>query len=341
MRRRSALSGGLLVTVVSGAILSATSVSAEAVPRNTSALAPTTTVLALDEPTVTYSAPQGEVVSVTVTSASGTPTGSVAITVPNGNVGCTATLSGGFGSCTVPSYWGFPQVMTVKAVYSGDSLFAASTSGQQYYKILKDPTTTTLNESPATVTYGDEQTSLITALTNPEYQPAGGGPFGTINLTLSPGFGGLSGNLLLLWGLLHHVSGHCLPSGDKWKITASYAGNDVLSGSSSPVRIFRINKAASRTVLTLSTTKITYGKEQAERLTVRVSPQYAGTPGGKVTIKHGTAVVCTITLVHGTGRCALAARTLPVGTDHLIATYSGNGNFTGSATAPKALAVVR
>jgi hypothetical protein len=340
MRRRSALSGGLLVTVVSCAILGATSVSAAVVPRNTSALAPTTTVLALGEPTVTYSAPQGEVVSVTVTSASGTPAGSVAITVPNGNVGCTATLSGGLGSCTVPSYWGFPQVMTIKAVYGGDSLFAGSTSGPQSYTILKDPTTTALNESPATVTYGDEQTSLITALTNPEYQPAGGGPFGTINLTLSPGFGGLSGIFSCYGGCFITFPATAYPAGTV-KITSSYAGNDVLGGSSSQVRIFQINKATSRTVLTLSTTKITYGKEQAERLTVRVSPQYAGTPGGKVTIKHGTAVVCTITLAHGTSSCALAARTLPVGTDHLIATYPGNGNFAGSVTAPKALTVVR
>jgi hypothetical protein len=339
MRRRSATSGGLLVTVMSCAILGATTVSAEAIPRDTSALASTTTVLALGEPTVTYSAPQGEVVSVSVTSASGIPTGSVAITVPNGNVGCTATLSGGLGSCTLPSYWGFPQVMTVKAVYSGDSLFAASISGSQPYTILKDPTTTTLNESPATVTYGDEQTSLITAFTNPEYQPSGGGPFGTTNLTLSPGFSGLSG-ISCEGGCFITFPATAYPAGTV-KITSSYAGNDVLSGSSAPVGIFRINKASSRTALTLSTTKITYGKEQAERLTVRVSPEYAGTPGGKVTITHGRVVVCTITLEHGTGSCALAARTLPVGTDHLIAAYQGNGNFTGSATVPKTLTVVR
>ena len=51
--------------------------------------------------------------------------------------------------------------------------------------------------------------------------------------------------------------------------------------------------------LTLSAAKVTYGHERSERLTVKVTGQYAGTPGGKVTVKSGKTTVCTITLTAG------------------------------------------
>ena len=49
-------------------------------------------------------------------------------------------------------------------------------------------------------------------------------------------------------------------------------------------------KAASRTGLKLSAAKITHGHEQAEILSVTVSPQYSGSaaPSGRVTIKGST-----------------------------------------------------
>jgi hypothetical protein len=124
-------------------------------------------------------------------------------------------------------------------------------------------------------------------------------------------------------------------------VAATYLGDTNFLPSTSPAITLRINKATTKTRLTLKASRITYGHEQSERLTVTVSPQYAGTPGGKVVIKHGTAVVCTITLAHGTGSCALGAKTLPVAANHLYATYTGDGNFTGSGAPLVVLTVVR
>jgi ribosomal protein L27 len=124
-------------------------------------------------------------------------------------------------------------------------------------------------------------------------------------------------------------------------VTASYAGNEILGASSSQAITFQVLKATSTTTLTLSTAKVTFGHEQTERLSVKVSPRWAGTPGGVVTIKHGTTVLCKITLSSGKGSCTLSAKALAVGADRrLFATYAGNGNFTGSSSAAKDLAVV-
>jgi hypothetical protein len=125
------------------------------------------------------------------------------------------------------------------------------------------------------------------------------------------------------------------------KVTATYFGDGNFLSSASQAIMLRINKATTKTRLTIKAAKITYGHEQSERLSATVSLQYAGTPGGKVVIKHGTAVVCTITLASGTGSCALAAKALPVAANHLSATYTGDGNFTGSGAPPVVLTVIR
>jgi hypothetical protein len=94
------------------------------------------------------------------------------------------------------------------------------------------------------------------------------------------------------------------------------------------------------TSLRLSASRLTYGKEQTERLRVAVRPQRGGIPAGTVTITSGTVTICRIRLAADPGSCVLTARQLPVGTDTLTATYSGNPYYLGSA-ASKNVAVVR
>lgn len=64
------------------------------------------------------------------------------------------------------------------------------------------------------------------------------------------------------------------------------------------------------TGLTLAKTAITYGHETAEKLTVSVSHAGSVYATGKVEVKSGSTVVCTITLNNGTGSCTLTARRL-------------------------------
>lgn len=97
---------------------------------------------------------------------------------------------------------------------------------------------------------------------------------------------------------------------------------------------------ATSTALALSATRITYGHEQSERLTVTVKAQ-SGTPAGKATVKAGTVTVCVITLRSGKGACSLTAKRLKPGTYHLAASYPGTVGFASSVSAQKTLTVAK
>ena len=79
---------------------------------------------------------------------------------------------------------------------------------------------------------------------------------------------------------------------------------------------------------------MTYGDEQVELMSVKVSPEFpAPTPTGKVTISEGkdNPPLCVITLLSGKGSCGLTSKELKTaGTYHIVATYGGSLMFVGS-----------
>jgi hypothetical protein len=87
----------------------------------------------------------------------------------------------------------------------------------------------------------------------------------------------------------------------------------------------------STTGLISSLNPSTFG--QAVTLTATVTAQlgfYKGTPTGTVTFTYGSATLCNaVTLGGGTATCAYSA--LPVGSDVITATYSGDANFAPSS----------
>jgi hypothetical protein len=99
--------------------------------------------------------------------------------------------------------------------------------------------------------------------------------------------------------------------------------------------------AGTATSLALSAAKIRFGHEQAEKISVKVTGRTGGTPGGKVTVKAGSATICVITLAHGKGACTLAARKLRPGSYRLTAVYGGSGTYAGSASRTKTISVVK
>jgi hypothetical protein len=117
---------------------------------------------------------------------------------------------------------------------------------------------------------------------------------------------------------------------------ASYSGSGRSSRATASVRL---NRATSKTSLAMSAASVTYGHEQAERLSVRVAPQFSGTPGGRVTVAAGHTVVCVITLAAGAGSCALTAKKLTPGSYRLAASYGGSTSFAASASAARTLVV--
>jgi hypothetical protein len=99
--------------------------------------------------------------------------------------------------------------------------------------------------------------------------------------------------------------------------------------------------AVTATSLTLSAAKIRFGHEQAERISVKVTPRTGGTPGGKVTVKAGSAALCVVTLAHGKGSCSLAARKLRPGSYRVTARYGGSQTYAGSASGTKTLTIAK
>jgi hypothetical protein len=125
------------------------------------------------------------------------------------------------------------------------------------------------------------------------------------------------------------------------KFNGSYSGSTGFRSSKSATISVKLRKAPTKTALSLSAGKLTYGDEKAERLAVRVVPQYTGTPAGKVTVRAGGTVVCVITLASGAGSCVLKSTELAAGSYPLIASYPGSAQFNASTSAKHTLAVAK
>jgi hypothetical protein len=197
------------------------------------------------------------------------------------------------------------------------------------------PTSTTAAVSRTALTYGAEQQEKVTATVA---AAAGEVPAGAIAveadgaprcmITVTAGTGSCA---LPATGL----------SAGSATLTASYQGNYLFDSSAgSPVSI-TVSTAKSSISLALSDSKVTYGNEQDERLSVSVSPQYRGTPTGSVTVRSGSLTVCKITLRSGSGSCRLSRRALRAGRHELLASYAGDRDFSGSTSARRTVTVAR
>jgi len=90
--------------------------------------------------------------------------------------------------------------------------------------------------------------------------------------------------------------------------------------------------------LSLPAAKVTYGREQAERVSVAVSAPSGATPSGTVTVWAGAAIIChRITLAAGQATCLVGETRLPAGTWHLTASYGGSGALGSAMSAARTL----
>ena len=120
-------------------------------------------------------------------------------------------------------------------------------------------------------------------------------------------------------------------------IVGSYSGPGYAPAKSTPLNL-SVVKAATSVALSVSPAKVTYGHEQAARVTVRVTGS-AGVPSGSVLVRSGASTVCTIKLSHGAGSCTLGARQLTAGSRPLSASYGGDSNHYGSGSAVEKVTV--
>ena len=111
-------------------------------------------------------------------------------------------------------------------------------------------------------------------------------------------------------------------------VTAVYPGDLNFSGSTSTAVSQTVSKATTTTTLTSSPNPSSF--EELVTLTATVSGQLGGVATGTMIFKDGTATVGTVSLSGGSA--AFPSTQLPQGTHTITAVYSGDANFTGSAS---------
>jgi large repetitive protein len=296
------------------------------------------TALAVSAPNAITGDEQDEQLTVTVSGAGGTPTGTVTVAAGATTV-CTITLLDGAGSCA-PTADEFPVgPVTLTATYSGDDTFESSASPTASFQVISPPppaaapTTTTLELSKAALTYGDEQAEKISVtVTGP-----GVAPVGTVAIKAGA-------TTVCTFSLSSSGIGSCalksvaLPPGTA-KLKASYAGNADFGSSVSAARSLAIAKERTTTTVSLSAAKVSYGAEQRERISVAARPAHGATPTGHVTVKAGSAVICVITLRSAKGTCSPGRARLAAGRHAITAVYGGSGDVASSVSAARTLSV--
>jgi hypothetical protein len=214
--------------------------------------------------------------------------------------------------------------------------YTTMTGSQQPFVVsgsVDAPSLTAMTLSAASVVYGREQAERVAVNVHDVF---GSVPTGTVAIK--------AGSTVACTITLKAGTGSCTVPATKFgpgtvHVAAFYGGGISFGTSQSFTRTFTVKKATTKTALALSKSSVTVGREQAERLSVAVAPQFGGTPAGTVTLRAGTRTVCTVALKSGKGSCALTAKELRSGTYHLSASYPGNGDFTASASAPRTLKV--
>jgi uncharacterized repeat protein (TIGR03803 family) len=180
------------------------------------------------------------------------------------------------------------------------------------------PTSTTLTSAPNPSFYGQ-----MVTLTATVHAQDGSLPTGTVTFE-SNGvqIGSAPLNNLGTAALTYNA----LPVGNE-SLVAMYGGSAALAPSTSNTVPQVVNRDNTRTTVTSSPNPSTSG----EQVTITASVTPVGPPTGTVGFtSNGTAISgCTaVTLTSGSAQCVSSA--LAVGTDAIVATYSGDADYAGS-----------
>jgi hypothetical protein len=251
----------------------------------------------------------------TVSSAGGTPTGSVAFKNGTSTL-ATKTLSSGVATYSTTA---LPLGSnSITAAYEGSTDFSASTSAPVVQVVLT-ATTTTLTSSPTSSAYG--QSVIFTAkVTSSSGAPPNGETVSFMKGTTVLGTGTLSGGSA-------SFTDSTLAVGTN-SIKAVYGGDANLAGSTSTAVSQVVSQATTTVVLASSLNPSNSG--QSVTFTATVEPEFSGTPTGTVTFYNGTTALKTASLSGGAAN--YTTTTLPVGTNSITATYNGGTDFTGSTS---------
>jgi hypothetical protein len=250
-------------------------------------------------------------------SAGGTPTGTV--TLMDGTTSLsTATLSAG-GPARIMYGGLMPGTHSITAVYSGDANFTASTSAAVNETVNPASSTTVVSSSPNPSTFGQAVTLTATV-----QAPQGINPFGTVSF--------MDGSATLGSSSLSNGSAQFTLSGlaaGSHTITAVYAGNTYLTGSTSTGLTQSVNAASSATTVSSSVNPAVFG--QTVVLSATIQPAFGGSATGTVMFLDGAVALGSSSVSGNAAQLSLSS--LAIGSHSITAKYSGDSNVTGSTSA--------
>ena len=242
-----------------------------------------------------------------VTSANGTPTGSVTFT-DNGATLATQTLSAGATNLT---YTGSTTgVHTLTATYSPTGAFAGS-SASCSETVNALPSTSVLSVTPATSTYGSPVT--LTATVSPATPPGPSTPTGTVTFYN----GGANVGTAALANGVASLTLSTLPGGSD-NLTCTYSGSTVYSTSSCNTVPLVVNAAPTALTLTSSNNPATALTPVTFTATLSANGKPSGA-GNSITLSLNGQ---TVTLATGaTGSATYAINTLTPNTYPITANF--------------------
>jgi hypothetical protein len=274
----------------------------------------------------------GDPVTFTADVTPGSAGGTVQFVVDGANFGAPVTLSApasGPASATSPALATGTIGLgnhTVRAVYSGDTNYATSTSSDVLFRVRNPllPTTTTELATPSSVVSGQ----TVTLSADVSHASGSDAVTGSVTFTDGPTVVGVSA----LDGSGHGSFDVSSLSIGSHSIVATYSGDDVYDGSaSSPVTV-TVAKADVQVGLSTPEDHTVTGQAVSFSATVDAAAPGAGTPGGTLQlVVDGNDVGEPVVLVNGAAAFD-PLTTLGTGNHTVAVSYSGDGSFKTGTT---------
>jgi hypothetical protein len=242
----------------------------------------------------------------------GVPTGMVTFKQGTSTIAA-IPLSGGVVSFSTS--YAAAGTFPIKAVYSGDGNFFASTSSILKEVINKYPVTVQLTSDVGSSVYGQTVTFTATLTTS-------GSTLDGQTVTFKTGTT-ILGTAAITSGAAS-LSTAALNAGNR-TVTAVYSGDATHAAAKGPLTIL-VSKASTTTVLVSDINPSAPG--QTVTLTATVGSATL-VPGGTVSFKLGTTLLGTGALSGGVA--TLATNSIPSGSHKIVATYAATANFGSSS----------
>ncbi|MCL2542885.1 MAG: Ig-like domain repeat protein [Nocardioidaceae bacterium] len=263
--------------------------------------------------------------NVAATQGGGVPTGTVQFTVDGSSFGSPVSLAGGSATSGSTSTL-YTGAHTVGAVYSGDSDYTGGTAGTKTQQVGKAATTTTLGDDPTSTVSGQAVTFTATVGVQ---APGAGTPTGSVQFDVD---GQPYGTAVPLDGDHASVTISNLHAGNR-DVDATYNGDGDFASSSSATLTHGVNRDDTSIDLSTSVATPLSGQPVTYSAHVTADAPGGGTPTGTVQFSVDGSPVGDPVAIDSSGNATSSSTQLLVGTHHVTADYSGDGDFAGGSDA--------